>query len=120
EGRMRKRLMLGLLLVPLAITASCGTAKKEVKVTPQQQQQQAELEKKYQNLLNEIDMMKDKLTKVRSIKSNTQERITYLKTQIAALEAEKASLQKELSTMPSRESLEQELQALQAQLGGEQ
>ncbi|WP_456396584.1 hypothetical protein [Desulfurobacterium sp.] len=117
---MKKKLMLGLFFVPLAITASCGTAKKEVKVTPQQQQQQAELEKKYQNLLNEIDAMKDKLAKVKDEKKATQEKITYLKTQIAALEAEKTSLQKELSAMPSRESLEQELQTLQAQLGGEQ
>ena len=115
---MRKKLMLGLLLVPLAITASCGTAKKEVKVTPQQQQ--AELEKKYKNLLNEIDTMKDKLAKVKEEKQTTRQRITYLQTQISSLEAEKASLQKELSAMPSRESLEKELQALQAQLGGEQ
>jgi len=118
---MRRNLALSLLAVPLLITASCGT-KKEVKVTPQQQQQKKEaaLEEKYKKLLNEIDTLKEKLAKVKDEKKATQERISYLETQITILESEKARLQEELQSMPSREELEQELQQLQAQVGGEQ
>ncbi|SNR77733.1 hypothetical protein [Desulfurobacterium atlanticum] len=116
---MRRKLALSLLAVPILITASCGT-KKEVKVTPQQQEETAMLEKKYKNLLDEIDTLKEKLAKVESEKKATQERITYLENQIAILESEKARLQEELQSMPSREELEQELQQLQAQVGGEQ
>ncbi len=107
-----------LLLTSVGVLTYSGLASADVcQVKPAAESVKNPLPVKYQNLKKENEELKAKLQECCSSKAQIKKEIENLNAQISQLESEKAQLQSKLNLLPSKESLEAQIQELENRVG---
>lgn len=107
-----------LLLTAVGVLTYGGIASADVcKVKPEAESVKNPLPVKYQKLKKENAELKAKLQECCSSKAQIKEEIENLNAQISQLETEKVQLQNKLNLLPSKESLEAQIQELENRVG---
>lgn len=112
---MKNKLLTALLMGVITYSgiASAGVCESK----PEAESVKAPLPVKFKNLKAENEKLKEKLDSCRAKKTEIKERIAQLKSQISQLESERAQLQLRLNSLPSKESLQIQIEELENRMG---
>ena len=107
-----------LLLTAVGVITYGGFSSADVcQVKPEAESVKNPLPVKYQKLKRENEELKAQLQECYSSKAQIKKEIENLNSQIYQLESEKALLQGKLNLLPSKESLEAQIQELENRVG---